>query len=186
MNPPRIRIISTGGTIDSSPDYDPKKKSIFQGTFLPQMLAQAKLGIQVVLEPLMQKDSADITAEDRKLILERCMVSPEQWIVITHGTDTMNETARFLSEKGVGNKTIVLVGSFVPLSQQNSDSFFNLGYAVAPVQLLPSGVRIAMNGEIFAWNNVQKNKEKGRFERIQQITFLSSNSAYSMRIWLTR
>ena len=165
MNPPLVRIISTGGTIDSSPDYDPKKKSVFQGTYLPKMFAQAKLGVEPILEPLMQKDSADLTAEDRQLILEHCIASPEDRIVVTHGTDTMTETAQFLGEKGVGNKTVVLVGSFVPLSQVDSDALFNLGYGLSAAQLLPPGVWIAMNGEIFEWNNVRKNKEKGRFER---------------------
>lgn len=160
-----LRIISTGGTIDSSPDYDPKKKSIFQGTYLPKMFAQAKLSSEPILEALMQKDSADITAEDRQLILARCMASPEDRIVITHGTDTMAETAKFLGEKGVGNKIVVLVGSFVPLSQADSDAFFNLGYGLSAAQLLTPGVWIAMNGEVFKWNNVQKNRERGRFER---------------------
>ena len=129
------------------------------------MFAQAKLGVEPILEPLMQKDSADLTAEDRQLIFNRCMASPEDRIVITHGTDTMTETARFLGEKGVGNKTVVLVGSFVPLSQTGSDAFFNLGYGLSAAQLLPAGVWIAMNGEIFEWDNVRKNREAGRFER---------------------
>ena len=162
-----VRIISTGGTIDSSPEYDPMKKSVFQGTFLPQMLVQAKLGIEVILEPLMQKDSADITDEDRTLLREHITAAVEDRIVVTHGTDTMSETARFLGESGVQHKTVVLVGSFVPLSQPNSDAFFNLGYGIAAVQLLSPGVWVAMNGEVFAWNNVRKNKQKGRFEQIQ-------------------
>jgi L-asparaginase len=166
MNP-AIRIFSTGGTIDSSPEYDPSKKSIFQGTNLPRMFGQARLPADVALEQLMQKDSMDITAEDRQLLLNRCMSAQESRLLITHGTDTMAETARFLGEKGVGDKTIVLVGSFVPLSQENSDAFFNLGYAYAATQTLPAGVWVAINGEIFEWNNVQKNREKGRFERIK-------------------
>ena len=165
MNPPLVRIISTGGTIDSSPEYDPKKKSVFQGTYLPKMFVQAKLATEPVLDPLMQKDSADLTQEDRQLIFDRCMASPEDRIVITHGTDTMTETARFLGERGVGNKTVVLVGSFVPLSQADSDAFFNLGYGLSAAQLLRPGVWVAMNGEIFEWNNVRKNRERGRFEQ---------------------
>lgn len=94
------------------------------------------------------------------------MRSPEDRILITHGTDTMSETAKFLGGKGVGNKTVVLVGSFVPLSQENSDAFFSLGYALSAAQLLPPGVWIAINGEVFEWNNVRKNREKGRFERV--------------------
>ena len=130
IKPVLVRIFSTGGTIDSSPDYDPNKKSVFQGTYLPRMFAQARLGTEAVIEPLMQKDSADLTPEDRQLILDRCTTSPENRILITHGTDTIAETARYLGEKGVGNKTVVLVGSFVPLSQENSDAFFNLGYGL--------------------------------------------------------
>ena len=162
-----VRIFSTGGTIDSSPEYDPKKKSVFRGTYLPKMFAQAKLGVEPLLEPLMQKDSADITDEDRQLILDRCTASPEDRIVITHGTDTMTETARFLGERGFGKKTVVLVGSFVPLSQEDSDAFFNLGYGLSAAQLLLPGVWIAMNGQVFEWNNVHKNRERGRFERTQ-------------------
>jgi L-asparaginase len=89
-------------------------------------------------------------------------------ILITHGTDSMVETATFLGEHDVGNKTVVLVGSFVPLSQEKSDAFFNLGYAMRAAQTLPSGVWIAINVEVFAWNNVRKNKEKARFERVDQ------------------
>lgn len=129
------------------------------------MFARAKLGIEPILEDLMQKDSADITAEDRQRIFDRCMKSPEDRVVITHGTDTMTETAHFLGEKGVGSKTVVLVGSFVPLSQTDSDAFFNLGYGLSAAQLLPAGVWIAMNGEVFEWNNVRKNRERGRFEQ---------------------
>ncbi|MCR4325275.1 MAG: asparaginase [Patescibacteria group bacterium] len=168
IKPVPIRVFSTGGTIDSSPEYDPNKKSVFQGTYLPTMFTQAKLNPEPVIEPLMQKDSADITAEDRQLIFERCMAAPENRMIITHGTDTLTETARFLGERGVGDKTVVLVGSFVPLSQENSDAFFNLGYAHAAAQLLPPGVWIAMNGDVFEWENVQKNREKGRFDRIHK------------------
>jgi L-asparaginase len=162
-----VRIFSTGGTIDSSPDYDPTKKSVFNGTYLPKMFAQARLPQKMQIEPLMQKDSMDITAEDRQLMYDRCVAAQEQRILVTHGTDTLAETAQFLGEREVGSKTIVLVGSFVPLSQPNSDAFFNLGYAYAAAQTLPAGVWVAMNGEIFEWNNVRKNREKGRFEKAQ-------------------
>lgn len=166
IKPISVRVFSTGGTIDSSPDYDPNKKSVFQGTYLPRMFDQAKIGTEVIIEPLMQKDSADITAEDRELLLGRCLESQGDHLLITHGTDTMSETARFLGERGVGNKTVVLVGSFVPLSQEGSDAFFNLGYALAASHLLPPGVYIAMNGEVFEWHNVEKNRAKSRFERV--------------------
>ena len=160
-----VRVISTGGTLDSSPDYDPKKKSVFKGTNLPAMLKQARLTVSVELESLTQKDSADITDADRRLMYERCNVAPEEHIVITHGTDTMSETARFLGEKNTQKKIIVILGSFVPFSQPNSDALLNLGYAIAAVQKLPPGVWVAMNGEIFTWDSIRKNKEKQRFER---------------------
>lgn len=162
-----VRIFSTGGTIDSSPEYDPNKKSVFQGTYLPQILTQVRLSKKVIIEQLMQKDSMDITVADRQVILDHCIGSPEDRILITHGTDTITETARFLGEKNIGNKTVVLVGSFVPLSQSNSDANFNLGYSFAAAQLLPTGVWVAINGEIFEWDNVQKNRDKMRFERIK-------------------
>jgi len=160
----KIRIISTGGTIDSSEDYDPTKKSVFSGTNMPAILKQARLNYEIEIEPLMQKDSADITDDDRQTILKHCIDSSEEGILITHGTDTMSETARYLGEKGFENKTIVLVGSFVPLSQEQSDAFFNLGYALASVHLLPHGVWVAMGGEFFSWDKVRKNKEKQIFE----------------------
>ena len=114
----------------------------------------------------MQKDSADLTEEDRNLILKHCKSSPEKQIVITHGTDTMTETAHFLGESNIEDKTIVLVGSFVPFSQENSDAFYNLGFAMAAAQSLPPGVWIAMGGEAFEWNDVRKNKEKQKFEHV--------------------
>jgi L-asparaginase len=159
--------MSTGGTIDSSIEYDNTKKSVFQGTNLPTVLNQARLTCRIELEPLMQKDSADITDEDRTIILERCRASRERNIVITHGTDTISETARFLGEHQVGNKTVVLVGSFVPISQEHSDALFNLGYAIASAQSLSLGVWVAMGGESFSWDNVKKNKDKQMFERLQ-------------------
>ena len=159
-----VRVFSTGGTIDSSPDYDPSKKSVFQGTYLPKMFAKARMSVEPTIEPLMQKDSADLTEEDRQLMYDHCVQSPDDRMLITHGTDTIAETAGYLGSKGVGGKTVVLVGSFVPLSQEDSDGDFNLGYAWAAAQFLPSGVWVAMNGQIFAWDNVRKNREEMRFE----------------------
>ena len=160
-----LRIISTGGTIDSL-EYEQGEKSRFQGTYIPTMIALARLTIPVELEQVMQKDSSDITEADRQLILDRCEVASEDRIVITHGTDTMTETAKFLGEKNIPNKVIVLVGSFVPFSQPNSDALFNFGYAIAAAQTLAPGVWLAVNGDIFAWDKFRKNKEKGRFEKI--------------------
>lgn len=137
---------------------------MFQGSNLPSILEHSRLTIDVELEPLMQKDSADITSEDRELILNRSVESEEDKIIVTHGTDTMVETARYLGEKGVGDKTVVLVGSFVPFSQEDSDAFFNLGYSFSAVQQLPAGVWVCMGGESFEWNKVKKNMEQQLFE----------------------
>lgn len=164
---PSVRIITTGGTIDSSPEYDPNKKSVFDRSYLPDALSQARIETAVAIEPLMQKDSGDITDADRQRIAERCVAAPEDKILITHGTDTIAETARFLGERDFLGKAIVLVGSFVPLSQPSSDAHFNLGYALAAAHLLQSGVWVAVNGELFPWDNVRKNREKGRIERVR-------------------
>ena len=160
-----VRIFSTGGTIDSLA-YEQGQKSEFKGTYIPAMLAQSRLTIPFELEALMQKDSTDITETDRQLIYECCLVAQENRIVVTHGTDTMTETARFLAQRDLHNKVVVFTGSFIPFSQPNSDALFNIGYAVASAQTLPAGVWLALNGEIFEWNAVRKNKEKQRFERI--------------------
>jgi len=152
--------------MDSS-EYEEGKKSKFRGTYIPTMLTLARLTIPVELEQVMQKDSSDITDVDRKLIYKRCDEARENRIVITHGTDTMAETARFLGEKKIANKVIVLVGSFVPFSQPNSDALFNFGYAIAAAQTLAPGVWVAVNGDIYAWNKLRKNKERQRFERVQ-------------------
>jgi L-asparaginase len=163
---PNIRIISTGGTIDSSIEYVSTEKSVFNGSNMPAIITQARLNYDVALEPLMQKDSGDVTNEDRHLMLTRCRACVENHIIITHGTDTLAETAQHLGQHGVEGKVVVLVGSFVPLSQPGSDAFFNIGYALAATQLLTPGVWVAMGGEVFAWDAVVKNKVAGRFERI--------------------
>jgi len=161
-----IRIIITGGTIDCS-FYNPETEEYeFKESFIPRMLKQARITYPVKIEKLMLKDSREITKKDRELILKRCKKCKEDRIIITHGTYTMVKTAKFLG-KNLKEKTIVLVGSIVPFYMENSDALFNLGFALGVVQLLPSGVYIAMNGKIFTWNNVRKNLEKDIFEEIK-------------------
>jgi L-asparaginase len=106
-----------------------------------------------------------MTDENRATIVERCRVRPEQAIVITHGTDTMVETARAIALAGLNDKTILLTGAMVPYAFGSSDGLFNLGSALSFAQVLPPGVYIAMNGQRFAWNEVRKNREHGVFER---------------------
>jgi L-asparaginase len=114
----------------------------------------------------MMIDSLEMTDDDRELIAEHCTKSPEDKIIITHGTDTMAETAQLLSQR-ITHKTIVITGAMVPYKFGSSDGLFNLGSALAFVQTLPHGVYVAMNGRYFNANNVRKNKLTGEFEEVQ-------------------
>jgi L-asparaginase len=157
-----VKILVTGGTFDKA--YNELDGSLyFKDSHLPEMLLRGRLQVPVVWTTLMLMDSLDMTEKDRLSIAEHCISTPEHNIVVTHGTDTMVETARVIAEK-VQNKTIVLVGAMVPYTFGSSDGFFNLGAAFAFVQTLPKGVYIAMNGRYFDWNNVRKNKKEGVFE----------------------
>lgn len=159
-----IQIFITGGTFDK--EYDELNGSLyFKETHLYEMLQLGRSKLDLSITTLMMKDSLEFTEEDRKQIAEACINTSSDKIFITHGTDTMTITARYLSEH-CNNKTIVLTGAMVPYKFGSSDGLFNLGSALAFVQVLPKGVYIAMNGKIFEANKVQKNKEKGEFEAI--------------------
>lgn len=163
------RLIITGGTIDK--EYIPETGRLeFTNTKVPYMIEQARIDpSEVSYELLMQIDSNEMTDEDRWLIAKACRRALETSIIITHGTDTMPETARFLQEntaRDIGEKTIVLTGAMAPFTVKSSDALFNLGSAFAHVDMLPPGVYISMNGKAFEANNVQKNKQLGRFEPI--------------------
>ncbi len=158
----KIRLFITGGTIDSqSIDRDGTYR--FGNTHIREMLEQARNEAKIRREILMLKDSALMVDFERRIILNKCRKCRGQKIVITHGTDSMTETAEMLG-RGVRGKTIVLTGSMIPYNQKGSDALFNLGCAIAAVQLLPFGTYIAMNGRIFKWNNVRKNRAKNIFE----------------------
>jgi L-asparaginase len=158
----RIRVFVTGGTFDK--EYDELRGTLdFRETHLPEMLRLGRSRINVAVTTLMMKDSLDISAAERAAIVERCRDCAERHIVITHGTDTMVETARALSHEH-GGKTIVLTGAMIPYAFGSSDGLFNLGSALSFVQVLPAGVYIAMNGRWFPWNDVQKNRDSGTFE----------------------
>jgi len=158
-----ILIIATGGTIDSENVNAKTGDCYFGKTHLPEMLEQARNRTPVEVDVLMLKDSRDLTDEDRKKILEKCTECKEDKIIIAHGTFTMAETARSLGIK-IRDKTIVLLGAMVPYNQERSDALFNLGNAIAAVQLLPRGVYVSMNGKTFKWDNVRKNEKLGEFE----------------------
>jgi len=157
-----IKILVTGGTFDK--EYKELTGELFfRNTHVPNMLELGRARIDVKIRTLMLIDSLEMTDYHRKIILEKCQRSKDDKIIITHGTDTMAETAKFLGQN-IENKTIVLTGAMIPYAFGSSDGLFNLGSALAFVQSLPHGVYIAMNGEYFHWHNVKKNKETGVFE----------------------
>jgi len=157
-----IRILITGGTFDK--EYDELHGTLyFKDTHLPEMLSLGRCKLEVTTRTVMMVDSLDMTDEDRELILEQCRKSPEDEIVVTHGTDTMVETGRLLGSV-IRDKTIVLTGAMVPYAFGSSDGLFNLGSALSFAQTLPHGTYIAMNGRCFRWDNVRKNRELGIFE----------------------
>lgn len=159
-----IRTFVTGGTFDK--EYDELTGSLFfRSTHVPEMLRRGRCGLDVHVETLMMVDSLDMTAEQRRGIAQACQTAAEKHIVITHGTDTMVETAREIAASNTG-KTVVLTGAMVPYAFGSSDGLFNLGSALSIVQTLPAGVYIAMNGQCFRWDNVRKNREAGVFETI--------------------
>jgi len=160
----KIKLITCGGTIDCE-NIDEKNVYSFKESYIPKMLKQSRCNADIEIKFLMAKDSLLMGDKDRQKILEECKNSKEDRIIITHGTDTMVETAKTLGNN-IKNKTIVLLGAMVPYNQKDSDAMFNLGAAVSAVQTLSPGVYISMNGKIFNWNNVKKNKKLLRFEEL--------------------
>ena len=157
-----IRILVTGGTFDK--EYNELTGELFfQHTHTPDMLKLGRCELEVEIETLMMIDSLQMTAEHRAQILERCVAATERRIVITHGTDTMEQTAAALGAN-LSGKTVILTGAMVPYTFGSSDGMFNLGTALAFVQTLPEGVYVAMNGRYFPWNAVTKNRALGVFE----------------------
>ncbi len=160
----KIKIFITGGTFDK--EYNELRGELFfRNSHLTEMLARGRCRLEVDTETLMMVDSLDMTLSERISILQSCKQTPEERIVITHGTDTMVETAELLG-KDIHDKTIVLTGAMIPYAFGSSDGLFNLGSALAFAQILPHGVYIAMNGKYFVWNNARKNKEFGEFEEV--------------------
>ena len=160
-----IRILVTGGTFDK--EYNELEGTLFfKNTHVPEMLKLARCQTEVTIETLMMIDSLEMTDDNRSFILDRCRSAPEDRIIITHGTDTMTQTARVLGPANLG-KTIILTGAMIPFVFGSSDGLFNLGYAIALAQSLPPEVYVAMNGRNFHWSNVRKNREAGVFEELQ-------------------
>lgn len=159
-----IRILVTGGTFDK--DYDELNgQLLFKDTHIAEMLRLGRSRVEVSIRTVMMIDSLEMTETDRALIVQNCAQCAEERIVITHGTDTMTETAAAIAA-AVSGKTIVLTGAMIPYAFGSSDGLFNLGSALSFVQILPPGIYVAMNGKCFPWDRVRKNRERGEFEEI--------------------
>ena len=159
-----VRVLVTGGTFDKTYD-EIHGRLTFGDTHVPEMLRLGRSRVELTIETLMMIDSLDMTDRDRGAIVARCATCPERRVVVTHGTDTMVETARALAA-GANDKTIVLTGAMIPYAFGSSDGLFNLGSALSFAQVLPAGVYIAMNGQCFAWDRVRKNAQTGVFEAL--------------------
>jgi L-asparaginase len=160
-----IRIFITGGTFDK--EYNELTGELyFKDTHMSDLLEKGRSKVPTMIRTLMMVDSLQMSEQDRDLIAHQCIQCKEDKIVITHGTDTMSETAKVLAKK-VEGKTIILTGAMIPIKFGSSDGLFNLGSALAFVQTLSPGVYIAMNGRYFHWDNVKKNKQTGIFEEVK-------------------
>lgn len=159
-----IQVFVTGGTFDKEYNFI-TGELYFKDTHLKDMFELGRCTLDIDVKTLMMIDSLEMTDEDRKIVEHNCKKCQHDKIIITHGTDTMVQTAELLAKANLENKTIVLTGAMVPYAFGNSsDGFFNLGSTLAFVQTLPKGVYISMNGRIFYWNNVRKNRKTGFFE----------------------
>jgi L-asparaginase len=160
-----IRIFVTGGTFDK--EYDELHgRLFFKETHVPEMLVKGRSRLPVAVTTLMMIDSLELRDAGRALVVEECARAAESQLVVTHGTDTMVDTARAIAAAALPGKTVVLTGAMIPYAFGSSDGLFNLGSALSFVQVLPAGVYVAMNGQHFRWNEVRKNRETGVFERV--------------------
>ena len=159
-----IKIYTTGGTIGGLEYENAEDESGQQAIDISKFLETANITLEYKVVNLFDKDSRHITSADRQLLADNIIQSKETKILITHGTYTMAETARYLGKLNL-KKTIVLVGAFILGSMYNTDAPFNIGYAIASLQHLDYGVYIVMNGKVFSWDNVIKNNDNNRFER---------------------
>lgn len=161
-----IQLFVTGGTFDK--EYNMITGELFfKDTHLPKMFERGRCTLDIDVKTLMMVDSLEMTDTDREIIMHNCRRTDSDKIIVTHGTDKMVATAAFLAEKGVENKTVVLTGAMIPYAfGTSSDGFFNLGSALAFVQVLPVGIYVVMNGRYYNWNEVVKNKKTGFFEQL--------------------
>lgn len=161
-----VQIFVTGGTFDKEYNFI-TGKLYFKDSHLKDMFQRGRCTIDIDVKTLMMIDSLEMTDEDRGIIIHNCKKSAHDKIIITHGTDTMVETAEKIAEANLKGKTIILTGAMVPYAfGTSSDGFFNLGSAMAFAQALPEGVYVVMNGRYFDWANVKKNRQTGNFEEL--------------------
>jgi len=160
--PQPILVVTTGGTIDKV-YFDARSDYEVGESVVGDLLRQAQVRVPFEVLPVLRKDSLELTVEDRALVRAAIESRPEQRVVVTHGTDTMTETARALA--GLAERTVVLTGSLAPARFAETDAWFNVGMAFAAVQVLPPGVYIAMNGQIFAADAVVKDRSRNQFVR---------------------
>ncbi|MBP7777351.1 MAG: asparaginase [Acidobacteria bacterium] len=159
-----IRILVTGGTFDK--EYDEVRgRLFFKDTHVQEMLDKGRSRVPVSVRTLMMIDSLDMNDADRALVVEQCRQSDVDRLVVTHGTDTMVETARAVAAANLAGKTVVFTGAMIPYAFGSSDGLFNLGSALSFAQVLPPGVYVAMNGQHFRWDQVRKNRDTATFER---------------------
>jgi L-asparaginase len=162
----KIRILVTGGTFDK--EYDELTgRLFFRDTHVQEMLRLGRARLDLTVDTVMMIDSLEMDDSGRAAVVGRCRDAEESAIVVTHGTDTMVDTARALASANLRDKTIVLTGAMVPYAFGSSDGLFNLGSALSFVQVLPPGVYVAMNGRHFRWDAVRKNRKTGTFEPTQ-------------------
>ena len=160
----KVRFLITGGTIDKV--YNQANGELeFDKTHFPEMVSRARIEVDLILEELILIDSLDMVDADRDMILDRSVSCDERFILITHGTDTMCDTAKLLGQASI-DKTIILFGSMVPYAVNNSDALFNFGCALGSIQLLQRGVYVAMNGRVLPWTDVEKNRSLGIFQAL--------------------
>lgn len=163
-----IQVFVTGGTFDKEYDFI-TGNLFFKDTHLPKMFQRGRSTLDIDVKTLMMVDSLEMTEADREIIVHNCKRNKTNKILITHGTDKMVETAGFLASADIPEKTIVLTGAMVPYAfGTSSDGFFNLGSALAFVQILPPGVYVVMNGRYYHWDAVRKNRKTGFFESTKE------------------
>ncbi|MEQ1746652.1 MAG: asparaginase domain-containing protein [Saprospiraceae bacterium] len=162
-----VQVFVTGGTFDKEYNYL-TGELYFRDSHLKEMFERGRCEVKIDVKTLMMIDSLDMGEDELSIIVYNCRKAEASRILLTHGTDRMVNTARVLAEANIENKTIVLTGAMIPYAfGTSSDGFFNLGSALAFVQVLPPGVYVAMNGRYFPWNRVQKNRQTGMFEEIE-------------------